>query len=68
MTKPHTKYNFDQYVNCIYDQQGNKMNTHRLIVHKDIAPVWSPSLENELGCLSQGFKNRVKPQGAMDFI
>ena len=30
--------------------------------------VWSPSLKNDLGRLSQDFENRVKPQGAIDFI
>ena len=32
------------------------------------ATVWAPAPENELGRLSQGFKNRLKAQDAIDFI
>ena len=45
-----------------------KLNIDKLITDPTTAPTWSRSLENELGRLPQGFKNRVTPQDALDFI
>ncbi len=44
------------------------MGIDRLITYPNASPVWAPALENELGCLSQGCKNRVKPQNTMEFV
>ena len=57
-----------QYINHIFNGQGHKMNIDTLLSSKDTRDVWLPATENELGRLSQGFKNRVKAQDALDFI
>ena len=57
-----------QKLNHIFDDKGNKMNMDKLLLNTRTSSVWGPALENELGRLSQGFKNRVKAQDAMDFI
>ena len=62
------KYNFQAFLHHIYDDDGRKLNIDKLITDPTTAPTWSKSLENELGRLSQGFKNRVTPQDALDFI
>ena len=62
------KYNFQAFLHHIYDDDGKKLNIDKLITDPTTAPTWSKSLENELGRLSQGFKNRVTPQDALDFI
>ena len=52
----------------MFDPSGNKRSTDSLLLDPSTVPVWGPALENELGRLSQGFKNRVTTQDAMDFI
>ena len=62
------KYNFKEFLNHIYDSDGNKLNIDKLITNPTTSPIWIKSLENELGRLSQGFQDRVTPQDALDFI
>ena len=58
----------DQKINHMSDPKGNKISMDSLLLDPLTASVWWPALENELGRLSQGFKNRVTAQDAMDFI
>ena len=44
------------------------MNMDTLLQDKVMSSVWVPALENELGRLSQNFKDMVRAQDAMDFI
>ena len=55
------KYNVPAFINHIYDDAEEKLNIDKLITNSTIAPVWSTSLENNLGRLSQDFEGRVKP-------
>ena len=62
------KYNFQSFLNHIYDDDEKKLNIDKLIMDPTTAPTWSKSLENKLGRLFQGLKNRVTPQDALDFV
>jgi len=55
-------------INHIYDAAGNKLSIDSLLTNPTTTKTWSAALENELGRLAQGFKGRVKPQDAMEFI
>ena len=55
-------------VNHIFNEQGMKMNIDTLLAGPETRKVWMPATENELGRLSQGFKQRVKVQDAINFI
>ncbi len=55
-------------LNHIFDSHAKKMSIDRLITDPNTSPVWSAALENELGRLSNGFQNRVKPQNVMEFF
>ena len=67
-SNPHVKYNFKYYLNHIFDNQGKKRSIDSLLQDNTTNSIWSTALENEVGRLSQGFKDRVKAQDAMDFI
>ena len=52
----------------IRDTSGGKLSLEKLIQNPSTKKVWLTSTENKLGHLSQGFKNCITAQDAMDFI
>ena len=52
----------------VRDKGGNKLSPEKLLQDPISSKIWFPSTENKLGRYSQGFKERVKAQDAMDFI
>ena len=67
-SRPHVKYHFPHFVNHIFDTMGKKRSIDSLLKDSTTTAIWSKALENELGRLAQGYKNRVQAQDAMDFI
>ena len=55
-------------LNHIHDNNGQKMNLDILFNKEDTKAILEKGLENELGRLVQGFRNRVKAQDAIESI
>ena len=52
----------------IFDNSRNKLNIDALLQNRKTQKIWSRSLDNELGRLTQGFQKQVKGTDSMVFI
>ena len=52
----------------VFDKAGNKLNIDTLLKNKKTKQIWSRSLDNESGRLTQGSQQRVKGTDTMVFI
>ena len=63
-SKAHFRYHLPQLFH-IFDNNGNKLNIDKLLRDPTTNKIWSRGLDNELGCLTQGFGNRIKGTDTM---
>ena len=55
-------------INHVYDKKGKKQSLDMLLAIPETEPIWAPGVENALGRLVQGFKDRVKGTNTIFFV